>query len=86
MIGKKGNVLGAVLMVIMAMIALTVGNIIVAEMNSNIDITGYDTDTQEAINATRDNTNTAFKLMPVSILILGAITVISAVALLGGRA
>lgn len=85
---KKGqiNMIGTVVAVIIAVVAVAIGIIISSEL-----IGAFDTDLEDdadfsgSWNSTKDMTSAGFNVLPVVIIITASVAVIGAVLVLGGR-
>lgn len=85
-LGTKGQgTLDTVIAVVIGAVAIIIGSIICAELFEAIDTDSYSSAAQDAINTTETMTWTAFGILPISILVLGAVAVIAAVLILRGR-
>jgi len=85
-IGKKGqmNMIGTVVAVIIAVVAIAIGLIISSELIGAFDDDlKSDADFSSAWNGTKDMTTAGFGLLPVVIIITAAVAVIGAVMYLG---
>lgn len=85
-IGKKGqlNMIGTVVAVIIAVVAIAIGLIISSELFGAFDTDlSSDADFGSAWNSTKTMTTSGFGLLPVVIIITAAVAVIGAVLYLG---
>lgn len=84
--GNKGQMGNPVTLVIYTAALLMIGAMVLGSLTSAIDTqkTGYSEDAQTAINATEENAWTAYQLMPIGLLVLGAASVMAYLAFFRG--
>lgn len=85
---KKGqiNMIGTVVAVIIAVVAIAIGIIISSELIGAFDTDlAADADFGTSWNSTKDMTAAGFNILPVVIIITASVAVIGAVLVLGGR-
>ena len=80
-----GGVVGMVLTVIVAAIAILIGIIVYANVSSSMPTTGLDNETQQMIANLNTNVNSSFTLLAVGIIVLAASFILTVLFVSLGR-
>jgi len=82
---RAGSATGTVLGIVITATLIIIGVIIFSNIQSSVDTSGLSTEAQEAINKTTSQTYSAFKLLPIGLIVLAASFIIGVLMALAAR-